>query len=166
MELLSKSKPNNYAFIDSQNMNLAIRSQGWVLDLNKFRVYLRDKYGVQKAFFFIGYVPGNERKYQEIQEAGFICIFKPTMELPDGTVKGNVDADMVMYATLEINNCDKIVLVTGDGDFQGLVRHLISCEKLEALLVPHKGRCSALFKVFKILPFLRFMNDLREKIGK
>jgi len=26
---------NNYAFIDSQNLNLSIRSQGWVLDFRK-----------------------------------------------------------------------------------------------------------------------------------
>jgi len=35
---------NNYAFIDSQNLNLSIREQGWVLDFKKFRIYLKDKY--------------------------------------------------------------------------------------------------------------------------
>ncbi len=34
---------NNYAFIDSQNLNLNIRSQGWILDFKKFRVYLKEK---------------------------------------------------------------------------------------------------------------------------
>ena len=53
----------NYAFIDSQNLNLAIRAQGWKLDFARFRVYLRDKYKVEKAFLFIGYVSGNERLY-------------------------------------------------------------------------------------------------------
>ena len=28
---------NNYAFIDSQNVNLAIRDQGWILDFRRFR---------------------------------------------------------------------------------------------------------------------------------
>jgi hypothetical protein len=45
---------NNYAFIDSQNLNLSIRELGWILDFGKFRTYLRDKYGVAKAFIFIG----------------------------------------------------------------------------------------------------------------
>jgi hypothetical protein len=40
---------NNYAFIDSQNLNLGIRELGWILDFKKFRVYLRDKYNVSKA---------------------------------------------------------------------------------------------------------------------
>jgi len=65
----------NYAFIDSQNVNLAIRRQGWVLDFRKFRIYLRDKYHVEKAFLFIGYLPGNEYLYTFLQEAGYILVF-------------------------------------------------------------------------------------------
>ena len=44
---------NNYAFIDSQNLNLAVKDQGWSLDFKRFREYLKDKYGVIKAFLFI-----------------------------------------------------------------------------------------------------------------
>lgn len=29
---MSDKKPNNYAFIDSQNLNLAIQDLGWKLD--------------------------------------------------------------------------------------------------------------------------------------
>lgn len=43
-----------YTFIDSQNLNLGVRDQGWELDFARFRVYLKDKYGVGKAFLFIG----------------------------------------------------------------------------------------------------------------
>ena len=52
-----KTSENNYAFIDSQNLNLAIREQGWELDFKRFRKYLEDKYGATKAFIFIGYIP-------------------------------------------------------------------------------------------------------------
>ncbi len=54
------SKENNYAFIDSQNVNLSIKELGWSLDFKKFRVYLHEKYGVTKAYLFIGYVPENQ----------------------------------------------------------------------------------------------------------
>jgi hypothetical protein len=47
---------NNYAFIDSQNLNLSIHKQGWALRFRKFRQYLRDKYSITRAFLFIGYV--------------------------------------------------------------------------------------------------------------
>ena len=71
-------KEKNYAFVDSQNLNLAIRALDSQLDFKRFRVYLREKYGVTKAFLFIGYVEGNNELYSSLQDAGFICIFKPT----------------------------------------------------------------------------------------
>ena len=45
-----KAKENNYAFIDSQNLNLAIQDQGWKLDFGRFRTYLADSFNVTKAF--------------------------------------------------------------------------------------------------------------------
>ncbi len=75
-----KIQGNNFAFIDSQNLNLGIRSQGWILNFARFRVYLKDKYQVTKAFLFIGYVAGNEAKYTALQEVGYVIIFKPTLE--------------------------------------------------------------------------------------
>lgn len=74
---------NNYAFIDSQNLNLAIRELGWKIDWRRFRVYLSEKYGVTKAFLFIGFVSGNQKLYTALQEAGFVCVFKPTLTYKD-----------------------------------------------------------------------------------
>lgn len=42
--------PTVYAFIDSQNLNLGVRSQGWRLDFKKFRLYLKNKYSVSRAY--------------------------------------------------------------------------------------------------------------------
>ena len=72
---------NNYAFIDSQNLNLGVKSQGWNLDFTGFRKFLKDKYKTEKAYLFIGFVPGNQTLYTELQKAGYICIFKPTLEI-------------------------------------------------------------------------------------
>ncbi|MEW6171401.1 MAG: hypothetical protein AB1472_07610, partial [Candidatus Omnitrophota bacterium] len=58
-----KKPENNYAFIDSQNLNLAIKDCGWELDFTRFYVYLKDKYEITKAFLFIGYIAGNEALY-------------------------------------------------------------------------------------------------------
>ncbi|MFZ2555877.1 MAG: NYN domain-containing protein [Minisyncoccia bacterium] len=155
----------NYAFIDSQNLNLAIQGLGWKLDWKRFRVYLKEKYGVEKAFLFIGYIEGNNSLYTMLQEAGFICIFKPTLKYKDGTTKGNCDAELVLQAMIEYPKYAKAVIVTGDGDFYCLIKHLLEQEKLEAVLIPNKLRFSALlkFKIFR--PFLRYMNDLEERLG-
>ena len=38
-----KNSKNNSAFIDGQNLYLAINELGWKLDYKRFRVYLRQK---------------------------------------------------------------------------------------------------------------------------
>ncbi len=156
---------NNFAFIDSQNLNLAIRDQGWRLNWQRFRVYLQEKYGVTKAFLFIGYVEGNSEMYTALQDAGFLCVFKPTLAYKDGTTKGNCDAELVLQAMIEFAQYEKVVIVSGDGDFYCLAKYLIESEKLEIILVPNRLKFSALLK-FKICrPYLRFMNDLRDRLA-
>lgn len=55
-----KKNENNYAFIDSNNLNLGVKELGWKLDFKKFRVYLAEKYGAAKAYLFVGYLPENQ----------------------------------------------------------------------------------------------------------
>ncbi len=107
---MANKKPN-YAFIDSQNLNLGVRSLGWKIDYRKLRLYLKNKYSVDKAFMFIGLVQGNQKLYSSLQAAGFILVFKPTVRyFVDGkeTVKGNVDAELVLHASaIEYVNYNK-----------------------------------------------------------
>ncbi|MEK7607021.1 MAG: NYN domain-containing protein [Patescibacteria group bacterium] len=156
----------NYAFIDSQNLNLAIRSQGWKLDFKRFQIYLRDKYNVGKAYLFIGYISGNETLYAALQDFGYTCIFKPTLQYNDGTTKGNCDAELVLWSMIEFTNYEKAVIVTGDGDFHCLVDHLLKQQKLECVLIPDRDRFSALLKFKQFRSHLRYMNDLRDRLHK
>ena len=128
-----------YAFIDSQNLNLGVKSQGWKLDWRKFRQYLRNKYNVTKVYLFIGQVAGNESLYTFLQESGYILIFKPTMELLDGSVKGNVDAELVLHVMIQYKNYDKTIIVSGDGDFHCLVEYLDQKKKLLHIFAPNKN---------------------------
>jgi len=153
---------NNYAFIDSQNINLSIRKQGWVLDFRKFRTYLKDKYKVTEAFLFIGYVYENQDLYTNLQKDGYILIFKPTLRLPSGKVKGNVDAELVLHAMIEYEHYDKALIVTGDGDFYCLLDYLFKNDKLLKLMIPNKDKYSSLFR--KMMRRIVFMNNLRGKL--
>lgn len=154
----------NYAFIDSQNLNLSVKDQGWRLDYKRFRRYMQDKYGVVKAFLFIGYIPTQQVLYTVLQESGYILVFKPILELRNGKVKGNVDAELVLHAILEWDNYMKAVIVTGDGDFHCLVEHLKKKEKLEKLLIPNRQKYSALFRKFVGAGDVAFVDGLRDKL--
>jgi len=156
-------KEKNYAFIDSQNLNLSINSLGWKLNFKKFRVYLKEKYHVDKAFLFIGYVQGNQDMYTRLQEDGFILIFKPTLRYKNGRIKGNVDAEIVLQAMIEISEYDGAVLVTGDGDFQCLAKYLHKKEKLKKIVVPNQKSYSVLLKKMPS-EYLAFVSDLKKRL--
>jgi len=158
-----KKESNNYAFIDSQNLNLGIQKLGWKLDYRKFRVYLAEKYGVKKAYIFIGFVALNQSLYDRFQEAGFILKFKPTIPDVNGRIKGNIDADLVLRAALELSDYDKAVIVTSDGDFYSLVQYLYENGKLVAVLSPDIKNCSSLLKQ-TAKEKMQFMNNLRDKL--
>ena len=158
-----KQKENNYAFIDSQNLNLGIQKLGWKLDYQKFKVYLAEKYGVKKAYMFIGFVVLNQSLYDRLQEAGFILEFKPTIPDADGKIKGNIDADLVLRATFGLNDYDKAVIVSSDGDFYSLVQHLYEKNKLKVVLSPDEENCSNLLKQ-TAKEKIWFMNNLRDKL--
>ena len=139
--------PNNYAFIDSQNLNLGVNSQGWKLDFARFRVYLKDKYKVEKAFLFIGYIPKNDKLYKSLIGAGYILVYKPAVKDSYGKQKGNVDAELVLHTMIELNIFDKAVIISGDGDFYCLIEYLESKKKLLKVIVPNH-RYSSLLRKF------------------
>lgn len=157
---LNKSQPNVYAFIDSQNLNLGVQKMGWKMDWRKFRQYLADKYNVTHAFMFIGYMVENESLYEHMHELGYLIALKPTLDissqLAEGeeprteqplkpgeeehakpVVKGNIDADLVLYAMKELPNYDKAIIVSGDGDFLSLVEYLDQQGKLLHIMAPN-----------------------------
>lgn len=154
----------NYAFIDSQNVNLGIQELRWKLDWRKFRVYLKEKYSVETAYMFIGYIEENQDLYLSLQKKGYILIFKEILKNKDGFVKGNCDAELVLQAMIDYEKYEKAVIVSGDGDFACLVRHLKKQRKLEKVLVPNMKKYSALLKKAAENEHLDYINNLKSKL--
>lgn len=172
-------KLQTYAFIDSQNLNLGIINDiilkgrkiysGWSLDFKKFRRFLKDKYRVETAFLFIGNLPGNEGLYEYLQRVGYVLVLKPTTVYKDGKgvtrVKGNVDTDLVLYtAAKEIDNYDKAVVVSGDGDFLSLYEYLVSKDKLHKIVIPNKKSYSQLLN--KFAQYFDYVSVNQKKLEK
>lgn len=165
--MLRKPRRSNvYAFIDSQNLNLGTQRMGWKLDWRKFRQYLRDEYGVTKAYMFIGYMSENEQLYEYMHELGYLVVLKPTVDVGASTqsegaenkdrphddrekpaVKGNIDADLVLHAMKELPNYSQAIIVSGDGDFFSLAEYLSQKGKLARILTPN-WQYSSLLKAF------------------
>lgn len=155
-----------YVFIDSNNLYLSLKDCRWKLDFTKFYIYLKDKYKAEKMFLFIGYVPGNETLYTSLQKAGFIVIFKPTLEYKKAEViytKGNVDAELVLQAMIEYTNYDKTIIVSGDGDFRCLIEYLEKQNKLLHIFIPNRRKYSSLLRKFR--KYFVYLDNLNRKLS-
>lgn len=162
MNRKSSKQPNVYAFIDSQNLNLGVQKMGWKMDWRKFRQYLAKEYNVTKAYMFIGHVPEFEDMYVHMHELGYLVVLKPTQDTSkpkadanDDTekteekkpIKGNIDAELVLWAMKELNNYNQAIIVSGDGDFYCLAEYLEEIGKLAHIMTPN-WQYSGLLKRF------------------
>lgn len=174
--------PNTYAFIDSQNLNLGIQKMGWKMDWRKFRQYLAKEYNVTKAFMFIGHVPEFEDMYVHMHELGYLVVLKPTFDVgkvkaavktesTSGSsekaeekkpVKGNIDAELVLWAMRELKDYDKAIIVSGDGDFYCLAEYLQEVGKLGQIMTPN-WQYSGLLKRFE--DYIVRLDQLRRELA-
>lgn len=98
---------------------------------------------------------------------GYVCIFKPTLELKNGKIKGNVDAELVLHTMIQVSNFNKAIVVSGDGDFYCLAEYLLKENKLEKIIVPDENKYSALLKKLNTPEnnILEFLNKKKNKLG-
>lgn len=167
------AKELNLAFIDGQNMHFGTTKcyecadklgveikdikladctcgKAWEVNLTKFRIYLKENYCVTEAYYFLGYLQDeNTGLYTAIQKAGFIVAFKEHNKLLKSKKKGNIDTDLVfevMKNLVDNPTFNKVVLVSGDGDYHKLVNYLISKNRFKKILFPNKKYASSLYK--------------------
>jgi uncharacterized LabA/DUF88 family protein len=163
---------NNLAFIDGQNLHMGttLSDNSWRISLFKFKIYLEKKYKVNEAYYFLGYVQDiNQEIYSEIQKAGFILVFKQHNSVMLGKKKGNVDTDIVfeiMKKVYKRKDFDKIILVSGDGDYKLLVDFLIEENKFKKILFPNRKYRSSLYKKLSNNYFAYLDDkDIKDKIS-
>lgn len=150
---MSNSSIKNFAFIDGQNLHMNTskkETNPWKIDLARFRIYLDKKYQVDKAYYFLGYVQEtNQELYEKIKNAGFILVFREHNPAVIGKKKGNVDSDIIfsiMKKLYKKEDFDKIILVSGDGDYKLLVDFLIEENRFGKILFPDRKYRSSLYK--------------------
>lgn len=85
-----------------------------------------------------------------------------------GKKKGNVDSDIILNAMKRLylkEEFHKIILVSGDGDYKGLVDFLIEQQRFEKILFPNKKYASSLYKSLEP-KFFDYLNnpEIKRKI--
>lgn len=160
----------NIAFIDAQNLRMGTLEDNWEIDYKKFRVYLKDKYKVEEAYYFIGWLnPELRSLYTNLQKSGFILVFRDHLPDMKGLKKGNVDTDIVFEIMKNLIECsddfNKIMLISGDGDYKKTVDYLILKKKFGKILFPNSKFASSLYKKLSV-SFYSHLNQqgIKDKI--
>ena len=157
------SKRNNAAFIDGANLHKSAAGLGFRIDYTRLRTWLREKHGVETAFVFIGYVESNRALYAFLERAGYELVFKETTRDSEGNVKGNCDADFVLWAVRGYYEgyYEKAILVSSDGDYASLAGFLLARGSLELILSPNDW-CSIL--LLRTGAPIAYVRDVRPHI--
>ena len=185
------------AFIDASNLFYGgEKSLGWKIDYQKLLEYLKEKYQIEKAYYFGGVeihnfqynyqtqetVPldilnkhlsdllknkGNEldeasilligrhlkrvKFYRKLNDFGYLLYLKPVKlyEQEDGLTKrkANCDVDMAFHLMKEKDNFDRVIILSGDGDFLPVLKHLKEIGK-EVLILSRGPRTAKEIRQF------------------
>ena len=87
-----------------------------------------------------------------------------------GKKKGNVDSDIILSIMKSLylgDKFNKIVLVSGDGDYKMLVDFLIEQKKFEKILFPTHNKASSLYRKLEPKYYDSLDSpDVKVKIGR
>jgi len=140
----------NVAFIDGQNLYLGAKIEKWSVHHIKFRRYLREKYAVTHAYYFLGFFSKKYLPlYRHLKAAGFKLCFREHSHNLQSNKKGNVDTDIVftiMKKLIEREPFHKVLIVSGDGDYKLLITFLIKRNCFEKILFPNHKYASSLYR--------------------
>lgn len=165
---------HSYAFIDASNLFYGgEKSLGWKINYEKLVSYLKEKYAVNKIYYFGGvelhdfrydyqteetvpiaplekYLAGllknkaetltdaqivlvgrhlqRARFYKKLAEFGYSLYLKPvkSYEQEDGSTrrKANCDVEMTFHIMKEQGEIGRAIILSGDGDFLPVLKHL------------------------------------------
>ena len=151
---------NNYAFIDGNNLHLTFVGLGVHLKYDKLLSYLRKRHNVTTAHYFIGRIPQYQHIYDALKSFGYTLMFRAVtkksgrqvtcpvcgkpFEIDKGKTKCDCDADLVLQVMYRLQEYDRAIIITSDGDFDNLIKRLIELDKLDMVLAPSKKGCSHL----------------------
>jgi len=172
---------NNYAYIDGANLHYTYENIDWKVDYEKLLVYLRKRLNVDIAYYFIGKTENNEDLYTNLDSVGYtiklkepspyitaddLCphcntIIRPAMQ----RYKADIDSYLTMQVLIDWDNFDKAVLITSDGDYDELVKRLLSRDKLKMVFAPCKSGCSWLLKS-NARGRISFIDDHKKELEK
>lgn len=166
-------KGRTAVFIDSVNIYFSQKTMGWRIDFKKLLEYFKKNTNLFRITFYGAINPENEkeRKFHDFLEIiGYIVRHKEIKFIKDhtdetygGHRKGNIDVDLTIDAIHFRDNYDTFVLLSGDSDFESLIKYL-KAHKKRCIVMSTKGHISIeLLKQAKFLDFKKIRKEIELK---
>jgi len=104
-----------FIYIDAANIILAMKSLGYVVNFRSLFIYLSDRFRNVEMFYFTANFDFIMR--EELEGIGFKVISKNLYY--QNKLKANCDVEIAHHMTMDtdFNSYDRLVLMSGDGDF-------------------------------------------------
>jgi uncharacterized LabA/DUF88 family protein len=160
-----KHKRRTYVFIDATNIIYGATGCSFRVDFRKLIKYLRERFESNKVYYYGGIDKENIKQlnfYNKLRSLGFELRLVPVKVFSNGKKKADVDSRMTFEMMLYFNMYDRLVVLTGDGDFYWVLEYLKKeKEKLWILSFPKQSA-----KELKILAGADFANleNIKERI--
>ena len=114
-------------FVDVQNIyNTCRQAHGCNFDYNKFWAKVTTGREVVSAYAYAtDRGDAKQQQFQNILRAiGFTVLLKPYVQRADGSAKADWDVGIALDVYEAAPHCDTVVLASGDGDFEVLLRRI------------------------------------------
>ena len=181
------SKPRSYIFIDASNIHYPLREEGWKIDWLKFKTHYESVFSNPSFFYYEGLISkgcyldyhpndsnqdfNNAKKQKQnyfkfLRNNGYIIRQKPVARIYDNTAgrfrhKCNFDVELTIDAIDNVDDYDVFSLVSGDGDFEKLIKYLKGRAKKTIVIAP-KDRLSSNLK--KAANTVITLNQIKDSI--
>ncbi|HAX79646.1 MAG TPA: NYN domain-containing protein [Cyanobacteria bacterium UBA11372] len=114
-------------FIDGANLFYAAAHLNIDIDYAKLLYYLTKGRRLVRAYFYTGVDRNNDKQQgflMWMRHNGYRVITKDVIQLPDGSKKANLDVEIAVDMMKLASYCERVVLVSGDGDLAYVVNAL------------------------------------------
>ena len=160
--------------LDGANFFYAQQKMDWWIDPKRFLAWIEEQYGqIVDAYYYLGVPRQNKDKHQRyvkaLQRMGFRVRTKPIKIYDKGDpekhkAKANLDTSIVLDIMNGIDNFDLLVLISGDGDFEELLKTVETRGKRFVVISTH----SFVAQEILLLAGQHYVdfNTIREEIEK
>ncbi len=164
------TKGKTAVFIDASNIYFSQKTMGWRVDFKKLLEYFKTNVDIFKVSFYAAINPENlkERKFHDFLEIiGYSVKHKEIKFIKDqkdnihgGHNKGNIDVDLTIDAVHFRDSYETFILLSGDGDFESLIKYLKIYNKQCIVISAKKHIAIGLIRQAKFIDFKKIRKDV------